>query len=90
MLDIGNEDLRAQLKALQYEVEFLKQERDFTAVRHEKELRDVQAKAEADFQRAQVRNLQVKPQELADGIVSRSRRVAGMSLCTKMKPSTES
>lgn len=53
--DIGNEDLRAQVKTLQYELESFKQERDLTNLRHEKELRDAQAKAEADFKRAQVR-----------------------------------
>lgn len=52
--DVGNEDLRAQLKTLQYELEAFRQEREFTNLRHEKELRDVQVKAEADFKRAQV------------------------------------
>ena len=42
------------MKSLQYEVESLKQERDFKRLQHERELRDVQAKAEADFKRAQV------------------------------------
>lgn len=53
-LEFGNEDLRAQLKTLQYELEAFRQEREFTHLRHEKELRDVQVKAEADFKRAQV------------------------------------
>ena len=52
--DIGNEDLRAQLKTLQYELESFKQEREVTNLRHEKELRDVQLKAEEDFRKAQV------------------------------------
>lgn len=52
--DVGNEDLRAQIKTLLYEVESFKQEREFTNLRHEKELRDVQTKADADFKRAQV------------------------------------
>lgn len=47
-------------------MESLKQERDFTAVRHEKELRDVQAKAEADSQRAQVSQKKGKLQVLSD------------------------
>ncbi len=52
--DVGDEDLRAQVKTLQYELESFKQEREFTNLRHEKELRDVQLKAEADFKKAQV------------------------------------
>ena len=51
--DIGNEELRAQLKTLQYEIESYKQEKELTTIRHEKELREVQVKAEADFKRAQ-------------------------------------
>lgn len=39
---------------MKYELENLKQERDLTALRHEKELRDLQAKADADFRKAQV------------------------------------
>ena len=50
----NNEELRAQLNSLKYELESLKQERELTELRHEKELRDVQNKAEADFRRAQV------------------------------------
>ena len=53
--DLGNEDLRAQIKTLQYEVDSYKQDQEVARLRHEKELRDVQAKAEADFKRAQVR-----------------------------------
>lgn len=52
--DVGNEDLRAQLKTLLYEIESFKQEREYTNLRHEKELRDAQTKADADFKRAQV------------------------------------
>ena len=52
--DPGNEDLRAQINTLQYELESLKQEREVTNLRHQKELREVQNKAEADFRRAQV------------------------------------
>lgn len=54
MLDIGNEDLRAQLKTLQYELESFKQEREVAALRHDKELRDAQLKAEEVFRKAQV------------------------------------
>ena len=56
-VDVGNEDLRAQLKTLQYEVDSYKQEKELTNIKHEKELRDAQAKAEADFKRAQVSRL---------------------------------
>ncbi|OCL11538.1 mitotic spindle assembly checkpoint protein-like protein MAD1 [Glonium stellatum] len=51
--DPGNEDLRAQINTLQYELDSLKQEREVTNLRHQKELREVQNKAEADFRRAQ-------------------------------------
>ena len=53
-LDVGNEDLRAQINTLLYEIESFKQEREYTNLRHEKELRDAQSKADADFKRAQV------------------------------------
>ncbi|KAL2004121.1 hypothetical protein VTN02DRAFT_6585 [Thermoascus thermophilus] len=51
--DPENEELRVQVNTLRYELENLKQERDLTALRHEKELRDLQAKADADFRKAQ-------------------------------------
>ena len=53
--DIGNEDFRAQIKTLQYELESFKQERELSKLRHDKELRDVQLKAEELFRKAQVR-----------------------------------
>lgn len=43
-----------QVNTLRYELENIKQERDVTALRHEKELRDLQSKADADFRKAQV------------------------------------
>ena len=52
--DIGDEDLRAQVKTLQYELESFKQERELSKLRHDKELRDVQLKAEEVFRKAQV------------------------------------
>ena len=52
--DIGNEDLRAQVKTLQYELNSFKQERELSKLRHDKELRDVQFKAEEIFRKAQV------------------------------------
>lgn len=51
--DIGNEDLRAQVKTLQYELDSFKQERELSKLRHDKELRDVQLKAEELFRKAQ-------------------------------------
>ncbi|MCJ1357131.1 MAG: coiled-coil domain-containing protein mad1 [Icmadophila ericetorum] len=50
--DMGNEELRTLIKTLRYELETVKHEREVVSLRHEKELRDVQAKAEADFKRA--------------------------------------
>lgn len=52
--DIGNEDLRAQIKTLKYEVQSFKEERELSTLRHDKELRDVQLKAEEVFRKAQV------------------------------------
>ena len=43
-----------QVNTLRYELENIKQERDVTALHHEKELRDLQLKADADFRKAQV------------------------------------
>lgn len=43
-----------QVSTLRYELENIKQERDVTELRHEKELRDLQLKADADFRKAQV------------------------------------
>lgn len=51
--DVGNEELRAQLRNAQYEVDSMKQERELTDLRHEQELRDARNRAEADFKRAQ-------------------------------------
>ena len=51
--DINNDDLRAQLRTVQYELDSLKQERELTELRHQQDLRDVQSRAEGDFKRAQ-------------------------------------
>ncbi|PGH09375.1 hypothetical protein AJ79_05687 [Helicocarpus griseus UAMH5409] len=51
--DAGNEELRVQISTLRYELDNLKQERDLTALHHEKELRDLQMRADADFRKAQ-------------------------------------
>ncbi|KAF1809360.1 hypothetical protein P152DRAFT_461545 [Eremomyces bilateralis CBS 781.70] len=53
-LDSGNEDLRAQINTLHYELESIKQERELAALEHQKELRELENRAEADFKRAQV------------------------------------
>ena len=53
--DIGNEELRSEIKKLQYEVDRLKDQRDITGLSHENELRNVQKKAEAEIKSAQVR-----------------------------------
>ncbi|CAG7916538.1 unnamed protein product [Penicillium olsonii] len=51
--DTEKEELRVQLSTLKYELENVKQERELETLRHEKELRDVQLKADADFRKAQ-------------------------------------
>ncbi|KAI9666529.1 MAG: coiled-coil domain-containing protein mad1 [Bathelium mastoideum] len=51
--DHANEDLRAQVNALQYELETVKQERELIDIHHQQDLREVQNKADADFKRAQ-------------------------------------
>lgn len=53
--DIGNEDLRAKILTLQYDLESFKQEREVERLRHDKEIRDVQLRAEETFKKAQVR-----------------------------------
>ncbi|KAI9691390.1 MAG: coiled-coil domain-containing protein mad1 [Bogoriella megaspora] len=53
LYDRSNEDLRAQINALQYELDSIKQERELTALQHQQELRDIQSKSDADFKRAQ-------------------------------------
>lgn len=51
--DINNENLRAQLNTLQYELATLKQDKEFIALQHQQEVRDAQNRAEADYKRAQ-------------------------------------
>nr|KMM72736.1 spindle assembly checkpoint component MAD1 [Coccidioides posadasii RMSCC 3488] len=51
--DAGNEELRIQISTLQYELENIKQDRDLESLQHEKELRELQARADADFRKAQ-------------------------------------
>ncbi|CAK1367409.1 unnamed protein product [Cercospora beticola] len=51
--DINNEDLRAQLRTVQYELDSIKQERELHDLHQQQELREAQSRAEADFKRAQ-------------------------------------
>lgn len=48
-----NEDLRAQLNTLRYELETAKQEKEMMKLEHAQELRDAQNRADADFRKAQ-------------------------------------
>ncbi|KAL9124831.1 MAG: hypothetical protein Q9217_005883 [Psora testacea] len=49
---VGNEDLRAKIKTLQYELDSMKQDREYAHMRHEKEMRDAALKAEETFKKA--------------------------------------
>lgn len=81
--DIENEDLRAQIKTLQYEVESFKQERELATLRHDKELRDTQLRAEEMFRKAQVRiNHGLIDLQAADKRRSRRKKAADMSPVT--------
>ncbi|OGE55960.1 hypothetical protein PENARI_c003G08853 [Penicillium arizonense] len=51
--DTEKDELRVQLSTLRYELENFKQERELEGLRHEKEIRDLQVKADADFRKAQ-------------------------------------
>ncbi|KAF9886301.1 coiled-coil domain-containing protein mad1 [Aspergillus nanangensis] len=51
--DFEKDELRVEVNALRYEVENHKQEQELMVLRHEKELRDLQLKADADFRKAQ-------------------------------------
>lgn len=55
--DTEKEELLVQVNTLRYELENFKQERDLMVLHHEKELRDLQLKADSDFRKAQVRSL---------------------------------
>ena len=48
-----NEDLRAQLNTLRYELETVKQEKAMLKLELDQEIRDTQSRAEADFRKAQ-------------------------------------
>lgn len=47
------------MNTLKYELENIKQERELEALRHEKETRDLQLKADADFRKAQVSSYKI-------------------------------
>ena len=49
----NDENLRARINTLEYELKNVQQERSLLVLQHEKELRDLQVTAEADFKRAQ-------------------------------------
>ncbi|KAI6866256.1 hypothetical protein KC334_g19803, partial [Hortaea werneckii] len=51
--DANNENLRAQLNTLQYELDSLKQERELSTLNHQQEVRDANNRAETDFKARQ-------------------------------------
>ncbi|KAJ5676906.1 Mitotic checkpoint [Penicillium maclennaniae] len=51
--DAEKDELRVQVSTLRYELENIRQERELEALRHEKETRDLQLRADADFRKAQ-------------------------------------
>jgi mitotic spindle assembly checkpoint protein MAD1 len=51
--DPGTEDLRAQLRTLEYEAAQWKKDREVMLLQHQKELSDAQSRADAEFRRAQ-------------------------------------
>lgn len=53
------DELRIQVSTLRYELENIKQERDLQVLRFEKEARDLQLKADADFRKAQVSHTEI-------------------------------
>ncbi|GES59277.1 M protein repeat protein [Aspergillus terreus] len=68
--DTEKEELRVQVNTLRYELENCKQERELMVLRHEKEVRDLQLKADADFRKAQAaestsNRASIKSEELA-------------------------
>jgi mitotic spindle assembly checkpoint protein MAD1 len=50
--DINTEDLRAQLRTVQYELDSMKQERELYELHQQQELREAQNRAESDYKRA--------------------------------------
>lgn len=60
VLDTEKDELRVQVSTLRYELENIKQERELEVLRHEKETRDLQSRADADFRKAQVSQVKEK------------------------------
>ena len=85
-LDLEKENLRAQIKTLQYEVSSLKSDREFEKLRHEQDVQDVRAKADADFKKAQVcQCMLIATSDISElSCVFRLRKVARTSLATSM------
>ena len=54
--NVNDENLRARINALEYELKDLQGARTAAKLQHEKEIRDVQAKADADFKKYQSAN----------------------------------
>lgn len=50
--DVATEDLRAQLRTVQYELDSMKQERELQELHQQQELREAHNRAEADYKRA--------------------------------------
>ena len=53
---VDNEELRAKAKALKYEVDSLKSEREYTKLQHAEEIRKAIADAEENVRQRQVRS----------------------------------
>jgi len=70
--DVSNEELRTQIKTLEYELASLKQEKELIVLRHEEELRDAHTKAETEIRRAQVSYILVTKTRLADLIIKQT------------------
>ncbi|KAJ5975665.1 Spindle-related protein [Penicillium waksmanii] len=51
--DAEKDELRVQVSTLRYELENIKQEQELQTLQHEKETREIQIKADADFRKAQ-------------------------------------
>ncbi|KAJ5224880.1 Spindle-related protein [Penicillium citrinum] len=51
--DAEKDELRVQVSTLKYEIENIKQEQELQTLQHEKETREMQVKADADFRKAQ-------------------------------------
>ncbi|KAK3063257.1 hypothetical protein LTS18_001835, partial [Coniosporium uncinatum] len=68
---IGNEELRAQIKTLQYEVNSMKEERELTSLQHQNDLRTAESRAEAEFSRAQAAERNSKAASTKHGALAR-------------------